>query len=660
MPFTKFTNLDFDQIKSQIKSYLRANSDFKDFDFDGSNFSVLIDTLAYNTYITAFNSNMVVNESFLDSATLRENVVSLARNIGYVPRSRSAAKAQVSFSITTTSTTPTLTLGAGLVCIGASEDSTVMFSIPSSIITTVNNGVANFNNIDVFQGTFLRKQFIVDGSLDQRFLLDNSFIDSSTIVVKVQGPNETGLGREYSLASNILNLDSTSETYLIQEVQDEKYELLFGDGYFGKKLENGTIITATYIITDGKAGNGSANFTYNGRVLDLDDNPIVPTSNVTITTNQSAQNGGDIESIDSIKYFAPRIYASQYRAVTARDYEAIIQSIYPNTESVSVVGGEELDPPEFGQVLISIKPKNGDFVSDFDKQNIQSKLKNYSLSGINQKIIDLKVLYVEIDSGVYFNSSQVTNVSEVKSKVLSVLNTFSTSNINKFGGRFKYSKLVQIIDGADTAITSNITRVIIRRNMKCLINQSAQYELCYGNSFKKSPNGFNIKSTGFTVANQTGTLYFTDTPNATGDMGVISVVKESAQTNELTVIVKSAGTVDYKKGEIMINTLNITSTEKPNDIIEIQACPDSNDVIGLKDLYLSFSVSDSTINMIKDTISSGEQISGVGYKTTSSYLNGSLKRGDTSTAVASVSTTSTTSSTTTSTSSGTPSSGGGY
>ena len=660
MPFTKFTNLDFDQIKSQIKSYLRANSDFKDFDFDGSNFSVLIDTLAYNTYITAFNSNMVVNESFLDSATLRENVVSLARNIGYVPRSRSAAKAEISFSINTTSNTSTLTLAAGLVCVGATENTTVMFSIPSSITTTVNNGVASFNNIEVYQGTYLSKQFLVDGSLDQRFVLDNSFIDSSTIVVRVQGPNETTLGREYSRSNNILNIDSTSEIYLLQEVQDEKYELLFGDGYFGKKLENGTVITATYIITDGKAGNGSSVFSYSGRVLDSDNNPVVPTNNITITTNQSASNGGDIESVDSIKYFAPRIYASQYRAVTARDYEAIIQSIYPNTESVAVVGGEELDPPEFGQVLISIKPKNGDFVSDFDKQNIQSKLKNYALSGINQKIIDLKVLYVEIDSAIYYNSSQVSNVNGVKSKVVDVLNTFSTSNINKFGGRFKYSKLGQIIDGSDSSITSNITRVIIRRNMKCLLNQSAQYELCYGNTFKKNAGGFNIKSTGFTLADQTGTLYFTDVPNETGDMGVLSVVRESSESNEFTVVVKSAGTIDYKKGEIIVNTLTITSTVAANDIIEIQAFPDSNDVIGLKDLYLSFSVADSTINMVKDTISSGEQISGVGYKTTSSYLNGSLKRGDTSMAVASVSTTTTTSSTTTSTSSGTPSSGGGY
>ena len=662
MPFTKFTNLDFDQIKIQIKSYLRANSEFKDFDFEGSNFSVLIDTLAYNTYITAFNSNMVVNESFLDSATIRENVVSLARNIGYVPRSRSAAKAQISFSYTTTSTSPTATLQAGLVCIGTVENTNYLFSIPDDITTTIVNGVATFNNIDVFQGTYLRKQFVVDGSLDQRFLLENSFIDSSTIVVKVRGLSDAnGLGREYSLANNILNIDATSEVYLIQEVKDERYELLFGDGYFGKKLDNGAVITASYIITDGKDGNGPRLFSYAGRVLDNLGNPIVPSSDVVVTTDISAQNGGDIESVDSIKYFAPRIYSSQYRAVTARDYEAIIQSIYPNTESVAVVGGEELDPPEFGQVLISIKPKNGDFVSDFDKQNILSKLKNYSLSGINQKIIDLKVLYVEIDSAVYYDSSKVSNVNEVKSKVMGVLNTFASSSINKFGGRFKYSKLGQIIDGADSSITSNITRVILRRNMKVLLNQSAQYELCYGNKFKKNIGGFNIKSTGFTLANQTGTLYFTDVPNATGNMGTLSVVRESSTANEYTVIIKSAGTVDYDKGEVIINTINVTSTSKDNNIIEIQAFPDSNDVIGLKDLYLSFSVADSTINMVKDTISSGEQISGVGYKTTSSYLNGSLKRGDTSTTSDVVSTTTTsTSSTTTGGSSGSSSSGGGY
>ena len=397
MPFTKFTNLDFDQIKTSIKDYLRANSTFTDFDFEGSNFSVLIDTLAYNTYITAFNSNMVVNESFLDSATVRENVVSLARNIGYVPRSRTAAKAQVSFNVSEVDT-PIITLQAGLVCVGSVDNTSYTFSIPDNISSNVVEGTASFNNIDIYQGTFLTKQFVVDGSLDQRFILNNPFIDTSTISVYVKGINDSGLGIEYSSVDNILEVNSTSRIYLLQEVQDEKYELLFGDGLIGQKLENNAVITVNYIVTDGEDGNGAASFSFAGST-----SPNSGTGSVSVITNQSSQNGSEIESIDSVKYFAPRIYSSQYRAVTSRDYEAIIKKIYPDTESVAVIGGEELDPPEFGSVSISIKPKNGTFVSDFNKQQIKNKLKQYSISGINQKIIDLKILYVEIDSSIYYN-----------------------------------------------------------------------------------------------------------------------------------------------------------------------------------------------------------------------------------------------------------------
>ena len=628
MPITKFTNLDFDQIKVQIKDYLRANSNFTDFDFEGSNFSILIDTLAYNTYITAFNSNMTVNESFLDSATLRENVVSLARNIGYVPRSRVAAKAEISFSVTIADTqTSTLDLEAGLVCVGSSNDTNYVFSVPERIVTTVDsNQNATFSNITVHQGTFLEKSFVVDGSLDQRFILDNPYIDSSTIVVRIrESSNDVSEGSEYQVSDNILNIDTTSEVYFLQEVQDEKYELLFGDGFFGKKLDTGNVIDVSYIITDGKDGNGASNFAFSGRFRDDQGKIEIPTNSIEITTSQNAINGADIESVDSIKYFAPRIYSSQYRAVTSRDYEAIIQNIYPNTESVSVVGGEELDPPQFGNVLISIKPKNVDYISDFDRNTILSKLKQYSLSGINQKITDLKVLFVEIDSAVYYDTTKVTNIENLKSRITSTLSTYRSSTINKFGGRFKYSKVCQLIDGSDTAITSNITRVRIRRNLKALISTYAQYELCYGNKFHYSTEGFNIKSTGFKIAGSNDICYFTDTPRDDGT-GVISIVKEALEEDKNTVITKSAGTVDYVKGEIIINTVNITSTVEPNNIIEIQAVPESNDVIGLSDLYLDFSVSKSAINMIKDTITSGEQISGIGYKTTSSYLNGELKR----------------------------------
>ena len=639
MPFTKFTNLDFDQIKVSIKDYLRANSTFTDFDFEGSNFSVLIDTLAYNTYITAFNSNMIVNESFLDSATLRENVVSLARNIGYVPRSRSASKAQVSFDMSEVGDSPILTLQEGLVCVGTSDNTSYTFSIPENISTTVTNGIAKFNDITIYQGTFLKKQFTVDGSLDQKFILDNSYIDTSTIVVYVKGSSDTGLGIEYSVVDNILNVDENSEIYLIQEVQDEKYQLIFGDNRFGKKLENNAVITVTYIITDGKDGNGASNFAFSGTLIDSSTIPKrVKPANISITTIQPARNGADIEAIDSIKYFAPRNYSSQNRAVTSKDYESIIKKIYPDTESVSIVGGEELDPPEYGNVIISIKPKNGTYVSEFNKSKILSKLKQYSISGINQRIADLKLLYVEIDSSIYYNASQVTAVDSLKSKVQGSLNTYSKSvDLNSFGGRFKYSKILQIIDNTDNAITSNITKVRIRRDLQALVNQFAQYELCFGNRFHYKSDGYNIKSTGFKISGETDFVYLTDTPNknSNGDvdgseMGTISIVKPLSD-GKIRVIVKSAGTVNYGKGEILLGTVNITSTELSNNIVEIQAYPESNDVVGLKELYLYFDVSKSTINMVRDVITSGDDISGVVFNSknyyTSSYSNGKLKRG---------------------------------
>ena len=641
MPVTKFTNLDFDQIKTQIKEYLRANSNFTDFDFEGSNFSVLIDTLAYNTYISAFNSNLVVNESFLDSATLRENVVSLARNIGYVPRSKSAARASISFQVTANSTSPTITLEPGLVCVGRENDSDIVFSITESItastvvspvvgaggvqqqIATANFGSAT-DPIHIMEGTFLTSQFVVDGSLEQRFILDNSNIDTSSIVAYVGSPGI--LGKQYKLIDNIVGISSASDTYLIQEVQDERYELLFGDGVFGRKPENGAVITVHYVVTSGSEGNGPENFIFAGSFTGNNGQVISPTVLPSVNTINAASNGGDIESIDSIKYFAPRLYSSQYRAVTSRDYESIIQSIYPNTESVSVVGGEEVDPPQFGTVLITIKPKNGEFVSDFDKGQILNKLKSYSLTGINQKIVDLQVLYVEVESFIYYDSTKVAAVSDLRTKIVNALTTYSRSgDVNKFGGRFKYSKVLNVVDNIDKAITSNITRVKIRRNLNALINQFAQYELCFGNQFNVKPEGLNIKSTGFKILGESETVFFTDVPNSDKLTGTISIVRKNA-SGETIIVVKSAGTVDYVHGEINLTTVNITSTDKTNSIIEVQAFPESNDVIGLQDLYLDFNIPSSQINMVKDTITSGEQISGVGYKVTSSYSNGELSR----------------------------------
>ena len=647
MPFTQFTSLDFEDIKAQIKDFLRSNSNFTDFDFEGSNFSVLIDTLAYNTYINSFNANLVANEAFLDSATVRENVVSLARNIGYVPRSKTSATALIKLSdidlgATTDASPKSITLRSGLVCIGNVENTTFRFSLPDNItssrVKNINgNSFAQFDNdITIYEGTYLQRVYRVDTTIDQRYIIDSPGIDSSTLRVFVAGIGDSGLGRKYSQVDNILNLSKTSEIYLTQEVQDEKYEILFGDGLFGKKLENNQVITATYIVTEGLGGNGPSNFSFQGTFVKDDGTFFTPSDSVDITTVRNATNGSDVEDVSSIKYFAPRLYSAQYRAVTPRDYEAIISTIFPQTESVAVVGGEELDPPQFGKVQISIKPKNGTFVSDFDKTQIKNKLKSYAIAGINSEIVDLKILYVELDSYVYYNPAQISSDINLRSNILSALKLYADNiEINKFGGRFKYSKINQLIDRVDNGITSNITRVIIRRDLKALLNQFAQYELCFGNRFYINPAGFNIKSTGFTLTGSTSIAYLTDIPNkdASGNLdgsmkGTISVVAKNNK-NQQVVLIKDAGGVDYKKGEVILNTINFASTVSQNNIIEVQAYPESNDVVGLKDLFVSFDVSNTSINMVKDVIASGEDVSGVVFTRdyfTSSYSNGVLER----------------------------------
>ena len=652
MPFTKFTNLDFDQIKTSIKDYLRANSDFTDFDFEGSNFSALIDTLAYNTYITSFNSNMIVNESFLDSATVRQNVVSLAGNIGYVPRSRTASKTTVSLRAVLPNDNDdgiaTITLNAGIFSTGSSNDTSFVFSTIEDIQgkIEIENGVkvAYFDNIPIYQGTLLKKSFVYDGSLDQKFILNNSSIDATTILVYISD-FENQKGFRYSPVENISNITKDSRIYFVREIQDEKYELRFGDGIFGKKLgddagADGKYINVDYLITDGKEGNGVKLFTYAGSLKNQNGVLVTPTSVDSIKGEKisdgvynpivKSQNGNDIEHVDSIRYFAPLAYSAQNRAVTPRDYESIIKRIYPDAESISIVGGEELDPPEFGNVIISIKPRGGTFVSDFNKKQILSKLRQYSVSGINQRIIDLKILYVELDTSVYFNESFVTTVASLQSEILNQLTEYSKStNFNKFGGRFKYSKLQNVIDEVDrNAITSNITKIKIRRDLKASINQLAQYELCFGNEFYVKTEGRNIKSTGFKVFGESSTVYFTDIPNEDEKTGILQIVR-LLDNDQTRIVSSSAGKIDYIKGEIIIDTINIVSTEKTNNIVEIEAVPESNDVVGLKDLFLSLDVSKSRINMLRDLISSGDEISGVKFiedSFTSSYSNGSIIR----------------------------------
>lgn len=628
MSFNQFTNLDFQDLRTQIKDYLRANSNFTDFDFEGSNFSVLIDVLAYNSYITSFNTNMTVNESFLDSATLRENVVSLARNIGYVPRSRRASKARVSFSVNTSGflDVKSVTLKAGVIGLGAIESGNYVFSIPEDITVTVDAaGYAYFTDIELWEGTFLTKSFIVDSSQpDQKFVIPNPSVDTTSIRVFV-----TDLANEeYNQYSNILNVDSNSKIFLVQEVEDEKYELLFGDNVFGKKPASGSSIFVSYILTNGKAGNGCANFNFSGILEDNNQNRI--TSGISpLTTTLPSENGDDIEKIDSIKYLAPRVYSSQYRAVTANDYKGLIPFIFPNVESVTAYGGDELDPPQYGKVFISVKPRQGKFLSRISKEEIKKQLKQYSIAGIKPELVDLKYLYVELNTSVYYDKSSVADTSILRNKVIETLTAYGKSyDLNNFGGRFKYSKVNALIDDISSSITSNITKVKMRRDLQPAFNQFATYELCFGNAFhikKNNPldnRGYNIKSSGFTIKDVEGTVYMSDVPI---DETSGTIFYFTLKDNIPFIVKNNAGVVYYNKGEVYLDTVNITSSLKPNGI-EVQAIPESNDVIALQDIYLELSIDNLVVNMIEDRISSGENTSATEYIVTSSYSNGAYTR----------------------------------
>jgi hypothetical protein len=637
MALVNFTNLDFDQIKTSIKDYLRSNSNFTDYDFEGSNLSVLIDVLAYNTYISSYNANMISNEVFIDGATLRENVVSLAKTIGYVPRSRKSARANISFFVDTTgfSTNPlTLTLKRGTVCSSSTSfgNTSYTFSVPDDITVPVVNGIAFFDSISVYEGTFLTSNFTVNSlnpAPPQRYILDNANIDTSSIQVSVRNSQASTISRKFLASDSIFEVTPTSRIFFVQEIEDQRYELIFGDGIFGEKLENLNYIEASYIITNGEDGNGVSSFIFNGRILDNNGN-VVTNGVSLITTNIVSEGGKEIESVQSIKNYAPRIYASQNRAVTSNDYEALIPKIYPEAESVSVFGGEELVPPQFGKVFISIKPFYGPFVPNSIKDNLKKELRKYSVAGIVPEIMDLKYLYVETDSTVYYNANLAPSPEYVKTIVSQNIQNYSDSTeLNRYGARFKYSKFQKIIDDSHESVTSNITKLAIRRDLSAKLNQIVQYEICFGNAFHiKNVNGYNIKSSGFTISGNPNTLYMSDIPNADQTNGNIFFFQLISET-EGQIVRQSAGTIDYVKGEILLNPVNFTSTSKSiggDPIIEISTSPKSNDVIGLQDLYLQLDTSKSVLNMLSDEISSGADPSGSTYQTTSSYLNGTLVR----------------------------------
>ena len=621
MSFSQFTNLDFNTLRAQIKDYLRSNSNFSDFDFEGSNFSILIDTLAYNSYITSYNTNMAVNEAFIDSATLRENVVSLARNIGYVPRSSKSATAVVNFTVNVPTGANIVKLNKGLVAIGSVQGGSYIFSVPDDItVTPDSQGIASFSNISIYEGSYITKNFRVDNSQpNQRYILPNANIDTSSIRVEVE---ESGSTQVYNAYTNIFDVNAESRLFLFQEIDDERYQIMFGDGVLGRQPRNGATIRVSYIVTNGTDGNSAANFNFAGRLTYIVggvDRDI--TSGISlITTTQRSENGDSIESVDNIKYLAPRVYASQYRAVTPNDYKSLIPFLYPNIDSVSAYGGEELDPPEFGKVFITVKPKNGEVLSAVVKDSIKNDLKKYTVAGIKQEFLDLKYLYVEFNSTVSFDSGFISDKLNLQSRILSAIENYAKSaDINSFGGRLKYSKLLSQIDQVDTGITSNITKLVMRRDLRPSYNQLATYEICYGNIFHADLEGFNVRSSAFKIEGVDGDIYLTDFPNDDQTTGIIKFFRLDGET--ITYVNNNAGTVDYIRGEINLFPINIASTTI-SEKVEIEITPESNDIVAKENIYIVLDTKgNSQLNLLEDVLVSGSNVSGTNYTPPSSFIS---------------------------------------
>ena len=640
MPLANFSNLDFDEVKTTLQDYLKANSNFTDYDFEGSNLSSILDVLAYNTYITSYNANMITNEVFIDTATLRENIVSLARNVGYVPRPRQSSRATVSFFVNTSGINPapaTLTLKKGPVAAAQASfgGQSFVFSILTDITVPVYNGIAEFNDVEVFEGTLLTQTFTYSSRIpNQKFILPNIGVDTDLITVSVR-PNEASTTEtKYSVQNSLFDVKSDSKVYYLQEIEDERYQIFFGDGIFGKELEDGNFITINYITSAGEAANGLSSFNFAGRITyTRNAQTYTISSGISLmTTGLTASGGEEIESVESVRKFAPRIYSSQNRAVTSNDYESLIPSrIYPETESISVFGGEDLVPPQFGKVFISIKPKTGDFLPSLIKEKIKLKLKKYAVAGIVPEILDLKYLYIEVNTKIYFNTNLAPSAAYVSSLVQTNAEKYAdSSDMNKYGARFKYSKFLNLIDQSNESITSNITTIYIRRDIRAVLNSFAEYSIGFGNEFHiKSMSGYNIKSSAFKIAGIMEDVYISDLPNTNRISGSLFLFTLPAlQSQTPTIIRRNVGTIDYKSGIVTINPINVQSgmIKDGQTVIEISACPVSNDVIGLQDLYLQLDIGNSIFETVVDDIASGLDPSGSNYITSSSYANGSLVR----------------------------------
>ena len=623
MALTQVNSLEFNEIKNQLKAYLRGQAEFSDYDFEGSSLSTLLDVLAYNTYYSAVNANLAINENYLDTAVLRENVVKLAKLIGYTPRSARSARATFTVVVQTIYGTgangrgypESVQINKGVFTSFVGENGeNYIFSIPKDLIVSVNtlDGKATFTDVVAYEGIFITDTFVKTDSERQRFILGNLNADTSAMTVEVSRGTVTDA---YLQATDITTVSNISKVFFLEEAESRRPELIFGDGILGEALVNGDVIEAKYPTSIGTAPNGLTGYSFAGTVKDSRNSPI--TSGITLTLTAVPDGGAAPESIDAIKYSAPKFYSAFGRAVTTKDYEAIIPQIYPNVQSIVAFGGEEADPPEYGKVIVVIKPKNADRLSISEKDAVQKKIRSYSVGAVEPKIMDPSVLYIDMISYVYFNPNNTRrSQEEIKQIIYRTLEQLNRSaEFNKFGGKFKYSKMQKVIDDAEPSITSNITKVNMRKNVTVSLNQRFNYKICYGNRIKADQSSATLETNGFKRADGGNQVFYLDDDG----LGTIRLYYVNTDGSK-QYIGGNWGTIDYDRGEITINDLVITDVVNSTDnIIQFSVVPESNDIVSLRETYLTLGIDNLVVNVIDDEISSGSNTSGTGVVPESSY-----------------------------------------
>jgi len=591
VPYSQIANLDYLEIKESLKTYLRSQSEFTDYDFEGSALSNILDVLAYNTYYTAFNTNLVANEFFIDSATLRDNVIRIAKQLGYRPRSRVAPKSTINFTATITSNNPpaSYTLRKGTGFLSNFDDTVYKYVVIDDVTVPVTNGVATFEDVEISEGTLIKQYFTFDSSTDNRFVLSNIGIDSSSIRVVVYQNQNSSSKFEFKSTQNILEIDSQSKVYFIEEIDDENYQIIFGDGVFGAALDTGNYIEVSYLITAGPESNGVSSFRFNG-ILSDDDNNTYSTT-VVVSDASISDGGAEIESTDSIKFIAPKYFGTQNRAVTAEDFKPIISKIYPNVSDIIVYGGEEEQPPEYGVVKLVIKPKNSAKLTSQRKREIESELEQYMVGSVTPKIIDPSILYVEVNSTVFYDRLETNLTSkDITTKVINSLESYvKLSETEKFSGKLRYSKVNGVIDAADDSIQSNETSFVMRKDIQPILNTTTYYEVCYQNEFDKECNGPTVSSTGFVVSEYPRfTVYVKDVDG-------IMVLYRIGSSGDDIILKPNVGTVDYVAGEVKLYDLTIIRGTLSNNIIQLRTIPLKRDVFAFREQYLDVDINNSKI-----------------------------------------------------------------